>query len=171
MNPTDLILESLDQRYPFPPFSARECTQSLSLIETSSLRRTINGKLVSLAPLSHRKFTSTIICQDKISPGFENLSAGMELKVGCIQSLTVTLSKETRDVILERLPVSCHLYDQEGNLLKIEKEDGQKITLPPDFSGGFITYRPWLHMLIKTYQMETDEWASTVRWRLELVEI
>ena len=170
MNETDLILEWVGKGTLFPPFSARECHQSLSPIPQSVLRRTLNGTLVCIGNKGDGKFQSTIRCKDKSPPAFETLWAGTLLKVGCMQSLTQAVSAGASSISLERNPLSCHAYDSGGKMWPIEKVEGNCVFVSRGFPGGFITYRPWLMMVVKHYHLETDEWGASVGWCLELEE-
>ncbi len=171
MNETDLILEIPGKKSLFPPFSARECTQFLTPISQGVLRRTIGGTLVCVGRGGHRKFHSIIKAKDKAPPAFEGIWSGMLLKVGCLATLTQPVPERASSVLLERAPVICHAYDALGKTYVLEKVNGNSVALPPGFPGGFITYRPWLMMMVKTYHLETDEWGMSVEWTLELEEV
>lgn len=171
MNETDLILEGVERRSLFPPFSVRECTQSLTPLPQGILRRTINGTLVCIGNKGHEKFQSMISCKDKSPPAFEKLWVGTHLKVGCIQSLTQAVPVGASNISLGRDPLSCHAYDPLGKMWAIEKVEKNCVFLSPGFPGGFITYRPWLMMIVKHYHLETDEWGASVGWHLELEEV
>lgn len=171
MNETDLILEIPGKQNFFPPFSARECTQSLTPLSQGILRRTIGGTLVWIGRGGHRKFHSTIRGKDKALPAFEGIWSGLILKVGSLPTLTQPVLENASSVSLEREPVICHAYDTLGKIYPIAKVDGKKVVLPPAFPGGFITYRPWLMMMVKTYHLETDEWGAESGWTLELEEV
>jgi len=170
MSDTDLTLELIDKGMLLPPFSGRECTQTLTPLPCGSLRRTINGTLVHLGPPSHRKFSSTISCKDKRTPAFEELWEGVRVKVGCIQSLTQSIPKGTRQVHLERPPLSLHLFDEDHVSWPIDGNHDQWVSIPSDFPGGFLSYRPLLVMVVKKYHLETDEWGLMIGWSLELEE-
>lgn len=170
MNETDLILEGVERGHLFPLFSARECLQSLTPISQGVLRRTINGMLVCVGDKGHRKFQSTISCKDKAPPAFEKLWVGTHLKVGCIQMLTQVSPAGVSSILLEREPLRCHAYDSLGKVWPIEKVEEKRVFLTAGFTGGFITYRPWLVMIVKNYSLETDEWGGSVGWQLELEE-
>ncbi len=170
MNETDLTIEIMGKGHALSPFSARECTQTLTPLPQGSLRRTINGSLVSVGHKGHQKFQSTISCKDKASPAFECLWKGTLLKVGCIQSLTQTVHEGISRVQLEREPITLHLYDNHGKIWPAEKGEDRRVSFSSDFPGGFITYRPLLTMVVKNYHLETDEWGLTVGWSVELEE-
>lgn len=170
MSETGLRLEILGKGKVIPPFSTRECIQTLIPISHGSLRRTINGNLVYVGYKGYRKFHSTIACKDKIPPGFEGLWKGDLVKVGCIQALTQTVPKKTSKLQLEREALSLHLYDTTTKRWSVKQGSDRWISLPPEFPGGFITYTPLLLMMVKTYHLEVDEWGLTVGWKLELEE-
>jgi hypothetical protein len=170
MSQTDLTLEIMDKGNILSPFSARECTQTLSPIPQGILRRTINGMLVCVGNRGHRKFQSTISCKDKAPPAFDELWKGVLLKVGCLQSLTQIVPPLTQKVQLERAPLSLTLYEYSGKTWACDKLQDRWITIPHKFPGGFLTYRPLLKMVVKNYFLETDEWGLSVGWTLELEE-
>lgn len=171
MNETDLILEIPGKQSLFPPFSARDCTQVLTPLSQGVLRRTIGGTLMCIGGGRHRKFLSTLKGKDKAPPAFEGIWGGMILKVGCLAPLTQLISENALSLSLEREPVTCHVYDRLSKIYPIEKVDGKTVILSPGFPGGFITYRPWLMMMVKAYHIETEEWDAEVRWSLELEEV
>jgi hypothetical protein len=171
MSETDLTLEIMGKEQCFPPFSARECTQTLTPLSQGTLRRTINGTLVFLGNAGHQKFQSTISCKDKAPPAFSGLWKGSILKVGCIQSLTQTIPPKTLRIQLEREAVTLHVYDQSAKVWPVERLQDRWLSLPSAFPGGFVTYRPLLIMMVKKYHLETDEWGLTVGWSLELEEM
>lgn len=118
---------------------------------------------------NHRKFKSTITCKDKIPPAFDGLWRGDKVNVTCLQTLTQTIPEGAQEVTLEREPASLHLYDHGGKIWRAPIE--RHFSLPPDFSGGFVTYAPRLSMMVNNYTLELDEWGLTVCWTLELVEV
>ena len=170
MSETDLVIEGMGQHSPFPRFSARECSQTLMPLPSGSLRRTINGELVRVGGRTHQKFCSIITCKDQTTPAFGNFWAGAYVKVGCIQTLTQSIPALASSVVLERDPLKVCVQDTKGVEILNPRYEGKTVFLPPDFPGGFVTYNPWLEMLVKTYRLETDEWGATVGWTLELEE-
>lgn len=171
MKETNLIIEIMGRGNVIPPFAARESTQTLTPISQGILRRTVNGNLVCVSHKGHRKFQSTIVCKDKTSPAFEGLWVGDILKVRCIQQMTQCVSQGVDKIQLEREASSLYLYDSSKKLWPIEQKEGLWVFLPLDFPGGFITYHPYLMMIVKSYHLETDEWGLTVGWKLELEEV
>lgn len=170
MSETDLIFLRREPGNIFPPFSARECTQTLTPLRQGEWRRTVNGTLIHVGGEGHRKFQSLIQCKDKATPAFEGFWEGSGLRVGCIQTLTQTVPPGPSQSLLERESVSRSLQDRAGKQWSTPQCREKVITLPPTFPGGFLIYRPWLEMRIKTYHLETDEWGATVGWSLTLEE-
>ncbi|MBS0272282.1 MAG: hypothetical protein JSR85_06510 [Proteobacteria bacterium] len=170
MKETDLTLEIVGRGSSLPPFSARECTQTLTPLPQGSLRRSINGTLIWIGNKGYQKYRSTISCKDKACPSLDGVWKGTLLRVGCLQTLTQTILKDTLQLQLEREPTSFYIYDKNGKLWPGEKRDSRWLALSPKFSGGFITYHPLLMMIVKDYTLETDEWGLSVRWTLELEE-
>lgn len=170
MNESDLSLEIVGKGNALAPFSARGCTQTLSPLTQEVLRRTINGVLISVGNGGHRKFKSTISCKDKAPPAFDGLWNGTLLKVGCIQSMTQAIPRNSQKIRLEREALSLHLYESSGKTWPVRKEQDRWVSISLGFPGGFLTYQPLLFMMVKNYYLETDEWGSCVGWTLELEE-
>lgn len=170
MNETDLRLEIIGRGNALGPFSARGCTQTLSLLSQDTLRRTINGHLICVGNGGHRKFTSTISCKDKAPPGFDSLWKGTLLKVGCIQHVSCFVSPSCQKVQIERQSITAHLQDDLGKLYPLKKLEDRWLEIPQNFPGGFLMYRPELRMVVQNYFLQTDEWDLSVGWTLELEE-
>lgn len=170
MNDTDLRLDIIGRGNSLGPFSARGCTQTLSLLSQGMVRRTINGHLMCVGNGGHRKFISTISCKDKAPPGFDGLWKGSLLKVGCIQSLSCLVAPHCQKVQVERESIAAHLQDYSGRPYPVKKREDRWFEIPQNFPGGFLIYRPELRMVVQNYFLETDEWELTVEWTLELEE-
>lgn len=171
MKETALTLEIMGGGPLLPPFSARECTQTLTLLPQGVLRRTINGDLIWVGHKGHQKYQSTISCKDKASPAFDSIWRGALLKVRCLQTLTQPIDKEIKRVQLDREAGAFFILDKKGKIWSGTKEEDRWIAIPSEFPGGFITYHPQLMMMIKSYTLETDEWGLSVGWTLELEEV
>jgi hypothetical protein len=177
MNETDLRIEILNQVQDdnpnkgnvLTPLSARECTQTLSPIPQGILRRTINGVLVCVSNGGHRKFQSTISCRDQTSPAFEGMWKGTVVRVHCLQFITA--SAPSLHFQLEREGEDIHIYDNLMKTWPVIQEPDRWIRLSEGFPGGFVTYRPILTMMVKSYAQETNEWGGSVGWTLELEEV
>lgn len=131
-----------------PPYSARGITQSLTPIAASALvERTVNGRLVNLAPPQFLLYGSTISCDDIDPPNSDGFWPGMIVTVYCVTELGVPPggASATRPMV----PNST-------------RTDGQ----------GNTFYRPILSMMIvKPIHVERDEWSATVRWQMDLEEV
>jgi hypothetical protein len=158
----------------FPPFSARGCTQELTLAEHGYFKRTINGVLCFLGE-NETKYKSVIRCQDKttlVSDGV--LGRGQVVRVGCLQRLWQKVKEGDEEVTLGRSAVlgSISVMDANQNLIDFEvvSENRVRIVKAPK-QDVFISYRPWLHMRILRLQLFTDEWGLKCGWYLELEEV
>lgn len=150
-----------------PPFSARGCTQTLSLVSLGAYHRTIANKLVYLGK-PEKKFKSVIQCQDMTSLATDGLWPGTVVEVGCIQRLC---QKILGDVcVLERpaRPESVQVT-LVGDNCAYEYKD-QTIFFKEQ-QEGFVSYRPILRMQVKNYTLTTDEWGVKVGWQLDLEEV
>lgn len=168
---TDLKLEFVGKGNLIPPFSGQDCHQILNPIPQAVLRRTVNGDLKCINSQGHKKFFSTIKCKDKAPPAFDGLWKGMTLKVRCIQPVTQPVSFQSVSVQVDREGFDHHLFNYRGEVWPITPSENRWISISPGFPGGFITYKPILHMMVKSYVLETDEWGLTVGWSLDLEEI
>lgn len=159
-------------RVGFPPLSARGCVQYLMLIEAGALRRTINGKLIYTGKQTTHKYRSIITCEDKTSLAFEGVWRGSELRVGCIQRIWQKVSGE--QINLERDPIEGSIFamtsqQQEREVIEV---NGRTVVLAGrSVDGCFVSYRPWLNMLVVQFSLMTNEWGLKSSWRLELEEI
>jgi hypothetical protein len=131
-----------------PPYSARGITQSIEPIAASaSLERTVNGRLVNLAPPQFQLYRSKISCEDQDPPNSDGFWPGSVVTVYCVTELGVPPggAAATRPMV----PGS-------------QRTDGQ----------GNNFYRPILSMMItKPIQVEREEWAASARWQMELEEV
>ena len=140
-----------------PFFSARGCTQTLTLLNAPSLRRTVNGRLVSFSnPLL--KYTSVISCQDKSPVACDGLWVGAALRVDCIQYLACAVAREVNRLTLGRELVegSGILQDTRRNEYPLQQIGAKEVIYSPLSEGGFLHYRPRLKMLLADYQLKTD---------------
>lgn len=141
-----LVITGLDAS----PYALRGATQTLTPIDQSvQLRRTINGDLVDLSDPIFRKYRSTITGTDVLPPGFDDIWPGMEVTVDCISELSYKTSS--------------------GSAAKpIAQVDGEDATRTV---GDYTFYRPSLTMRVVAFTQDTDEYAATVSWSLELEEV
>ena len=162
-------------RIGFPPFSTRNCTQTLSPLPQGELRRTLNGRLIYTGDPSHHKFQSSLQCQDKIAPALESIWRGSIIKIGCLQRLSQRITSST-PITLQRDPVEksvvimdCHHQEQEmasleGRIVTLKERQELQEEL-------YVSYRPYLEMCVVSYKLLTDEWGFSVGWQIDLEEV
>ncbi len=156
-----------------PAWSARGCTQTFQYIQTPAFKRTVNGDLVDIGGTQHRKYRTTISCQDRVAPAFEAFWSGTRLWVDCIQLLTVPLAPKETELKLGRQPVpdSWSAETLSGETIQIYTVEDLKVTLKAADEKGYFSYRPCLSMMLASYQLKTDEWGMTVGWDMVLEEV
>jgi hypothetical protein len=128
-----------------PLYSARGLSQTLEPIEAAaSMRRSINGVLTDVAHEQFRKYKSKISCTDTRQPAFDGVWPGLTVVVDCIAYLSFpSIGSPQRTVI-----------------------PGSEFT-----EGDFTFYRPRLTMMVTANTAQTDEWAATVPWEIDLEEV
>lgn len=165
-------------RTDLPAFSARGCSQTLTPLKCGDLKRTVNGELCYLGQKKHHKYVSSVRCQDRFTPPFENFWRGEEVQVSCLQRLCQKIigDGETRVFNLDR----CNIQSSERvasttgeEVLLYETGDKSVTFATPPQKGDvlFVTYRPLLSMRVITFHLETDEWGNKTSWHLNLEEI
>lgn len=161
-----------------PPFSARGCHQMLMPIRNGEYRRTIDGKLVFLGNETHHKYRTRIRGQDKTSPTIEKWWQGRQLSVGCLQRLCQEFlgdGLEKRITLARRaIENSVLVFDEARQNIAVLKNHANELELeeaPPQGKRLFISYRPFLEMMMTHHTIETDEWGHQVGWMIELEEL
>jgi hypothetical protein len=127
-----------------PLYSARGLSQTLEPIDASkNMRRSINGVLTDVAHVQFRKYKSKITCTDARAPAADGIWPGMTVVVDCVSYLSYPTGGAAQRTVIA----------------------GSSFT-----EGGFTFYRPRLTMLVTSNTTQTDEWAATVPWELDLEE-
>lgn len=128
-----------------PLYSARGLSQTLEPIDASkNMRRSINGILTDVAHAQFRKYKSKITCTDMRAPAVDGIWPGMTIVVDCVAYLGYPSGGSPHRTVIA----------------------GSSFT-----ESGYTFYRPRLTMMIVTNTAQTDEWAATCPWELDLEEI
>ena len=118
------------------------------------------------------KYSSILECEDLYPISFEGLSPGMTLWVECLVRIMTPHIKDESRVLLKRMPVlGSLLFHQEGELPVPIKEREKEALLLEKHTGGYVSYRPLLKMILKKFSTKTQEWERVVGWRMELEEV
>ena len=168
---SELILE----RVGLPPFSARNCQQTLTPLSSGDFQRTVNGQLIYTGHPNHHKYASTIQCQDQAIPCFDQLWRGSTMGVGCIQRLSQEMI-DTEKLILERDPVnrSVYIINEQREEFEVKSVCGREVTLKEKIQKGqrrYVFYCPYLQMKLIDFKLLTDEWGKANGWQLALEEV
>ncbi len=124
------------------PFSARGLTQTWAPIEGAWVPgRTINYKLVNLAPEKARLYSTTISCTDHEAPAWEGVWPGIELTVDCVFEFgfKTGVGAAERPVI----PFSSRLV------------------------GDYTYYRPQLVIVVTSFTGSRNEYGHFTEWQLQ----
>lgn len=127
-----------------PPYSARGLKQSLEPIGMSQqTRRTVNGKLVNLAPLQFQKYRSKITGTDQDPPAFDGTFPGKLVTVDCVAEIACPPgSSPNRPTVASRTD-----------------------------DAGWTYYRPQLDMMVTGTSMDASEWDAETGWSIDLEEV
>lgn len=150
-----------------PPKSARNCKQELKIIDSSITKRNINGELIPLR--SARKLWTRITGDDQKIPDILTYGLGDVIDIGCIQRLwkKVTPGEEFS---LKHKPCAGSVcgHNKRGDTVCLF-EDQQTATASE--AVEFISYRPWVRIMITKIETTYHEWNLTASWVLEGEEI
>lgn len=128
-----------------PLYSARGLSQTLEPIDGArNMRRSINGILTDIAHVQFRKYKSKITCTDMRAPAADGIWPGMTIVVDCVAYLGYAIGGTSQRTVVA----------------------GSSFT-----EDGYTFYRPRLTMMVMNNTAQTDEWAATVPWELDLEEI
>ena len=164
----------------FPPCSARGCVQKLYLLGAKeAFRRTVNGQLLYIGDAEHEKWGSTIRCQDDAMAALGAIRCGDVLQVGCIVTLTQTVNSLKQALISLNRPAvqdAIVLYDATNKPVPFKVEDPQKVVMTLEENSVyaepvFLSYRPYLRMMVQKMHYDVDEWGMKTSWFLEMAEV
>jgi hypothetical protein len=127
------------------PYSARGLQQTLEPAAIGvNTRRTVNGKLINLAPPQFQKYKSRITGDDQLPPALDGIFPGQSVIVDCLAELAIPSgAAATRPTV--------------AGSVRVE--------------GAWTYYRPRLAMIIIGFSTNYDEWGAKVGWSLDLEEI
>ena len=156
-----------------PQERAKNCVQELIPIANGELKKSINGDLLFIETSSRQTYRSVISCCDLFSPIIDKVWIGTQLNVGCIQNLWQAIYPGETAIDLVRPAVAGSInvvnclgqrvpFSVSENRITLKKSSDQKI---------FVSFRPWLTMIVTNFSMKTNEWEMECGWRLESDEI
>lgn len=152
----------------FPPKSARNCTQILKMIDSGTTKRTVNGELIKLRGV--KKLWTRITCTDQKIPPIWDFDIGDIIQIGCIQRLYKKVTPGNKiNLKHDCSPNSLQGHDKNGQVIW-EKSGYERTFLVPK-NVEFISYLPWLDMMITKIETKFAEWDVTTSWMLEAEEV
>ena len=150
-----------------PPRSARNCKQELKIIDSSITKRNINGDLIPLR--KSRKLWTRITCEDQKIPDVLAYEIGDVIDIGCIQRLWKKVTPGAA-FKLRHQPCAHSVLGHNKRGDTIHNFDDQQEAIAPKIVE-FVSYRPWLHILITKIETTYHEWDQTASWILEGEEV
>lgn len=159
-------------RHHLPLLSARGIKQTLQLLSAPLHKRTVEGTLVALGT-APAKYASKITCSDTAPMALDAAWYGCPLLVDCVVNLTAPVpdGDGSSEIFLGRTPVPGSVFLQDGATLTPLAIDGQKVTVARVRTGAFVTYRPRLNMMLKSFALESAEWEAKQGWTIDLEEV
>jgi hypothetical protein len=143
---TQLSLWIDGEEIPFPEGSALFVQTQLEYIDSaSSLRRTVNGRLVSTADPAFRKFRITLSGSDRILPAIAGIAPDASAKIHCPIVIRERGTVPSRDAVPESVLVGPN--------------------------SDWVEYRPIFECLVSSTSMSETEWESSASWSLVLEEV
>ena len=153
-----------------PAKTIANCKQILKTIDIGTVKRNINGDLIKLR--NSRKLWTSIICQDEYIPDLLTYEIGDTAQIGCIQRLWKKVTPE-QTCILKRRPYDKSVlgHNKKGDIIYSFEEQGgdQKLLIPKNVE--FISYRPWVTIMITKIETTYQDWDMKTEWRLEGEEV
>ena len=164
--------EPKDSQCHIPFASARGCHQSLEPATQLKTFRTLCGQLLSFPSFGHTKYRSTIACEDVYAVALDGFHPGTKIWVECIAALMTPWDHKNQKIELARTPVDdslwLHTQETQPTPLPMGAVQDRWVTLPED---GYISYRPFLYMLVEEFLIRTQEWEGSTGWSMKLSEI
>lgn len=156
-----------------PQERAKKCVQELFPIANGEFKKSINGNLLFVETSDRQKYRSVISCSDLFSPVIDKIWIGTQINVGCIQNLWQVIYPGETELNLIRPAVidSINVIDRLGKEVQHLVSGNQVILKKPSDKKTFVSFRPWLTMMVTNFSMKTNEWAMECGWKLESEEI
>ena len=156
----------------FPPYSARGCQQTLTLIQQPALRRTVNGQLMAVANPLFQKYRTIIEGSDKHPVAMDQLHMGHPVTVGCIQRLWQEVTGPHVHLGRPAVPGTVVALMADRMPVTFTQTDPQTITLGNAPPGKlYVGYCPILETRLVDFHLTIDEWKHASLWKLVLEEI
>jgi hypothetical protein len=153
-----------------PYGSARGITESLSILDNGTLRRTVNGTLVDTTRVENRKFGYSVKCNDLTSPTLSGVWKGMFVTVESAQSFRQFVN-HVQTVTLIRSPVSNTVkgFTSDGTEVSLTSVTGTTAVFASQVD--YVTFNPTMDMRVTNYTINNDEYAASEAWQIDLEEV
>lgn len=156
-----------------PQERARNCVQELLPIANGNFKKSVNGNLLFVETSKRQKYRSVISCSDSLSPIIDKIWIGSQINVGCIQNLwqIIRPGETILDLIRPAVSESIHVVNNLGQTVHYSVSGKRILLKKSSDQKTFVSFRPWLTMLVTNFSMKTNEWEMESGWKLESEEI
>lgn len=168
------------------PFSDRDISETIQPIgEASNLRRTINGRLISVSNPNYKKYRVSVTGKDIHVPAFDGIWPGEALEVVPAASMSYHAKRpsggfltapgvhpDAVEVIVNRQigAPEIEAYDAGGQPLEIFQYMNNRIWVENCVSDIYINYRPLLSVVVENWTFDENERTANMNWSLQLIE-
>ncbi len=156
-----------------PQERSKNCVQELFPVVNGEFKKSINGNLIFVETSNRQKYRSIISCSDLNSPIIDKIWIGTQINVGCIQNLCQVIQpgETVLDLVRPAVANSIRVTNCSGQSVSHSVSKNQILLKKPNDKKIFVSFRPWLTMLVTNFSMKTNEWKMESVWKLESEEI
>ena len=156
-----------------PQERANNCIQELFPVANGEFKKSINGNLLFVETSDRQKYQSIISCNDLCSPIIDKIWIGTQINVGCIQNLKQVIypGKTKMELIRPAVAGSINVTDHRGQSVPFSVAENQILLKKSSNQKIFVSFKPWLTMMVTNFSMKTNEWTLECGWKLESEEI
>lgn len=156
-----------------PQERTRNCVQELFPVANGEFKKSINGNLIFVETSDRQKYRSIISCNDLNSSIIDKIWIGTQINIGCIQNLCQVIrpGETVLDLIRPAVANSIRVINHLGQSVSHSVLGNQIILQKPNDQKIFVSFKPWLTMLVTNFSMKTNEWKMENGWKLESEEI
>lgn len=161
---TDLrIYKKGSDRVYIPIGASSGCSQTLSLLSSCNITRSIEGVLseIKTIPVKYESKIRYTDEKNQYAIAFEGLTMGDILIVECVQRLVSRQISAPGEIKLDKKPVkgSVWLHDKNGSVKPLPKAE-QAIKLTQEDLPCIVSYRPVLEMVLIEMISKHTEWGD-----------
>ncbi|MCF7728698.1 hypothetical protein [Sulfitobacter sp. M22] len=178
-----MSVSAIDLAGLLPDFSDRDISENLAPIDGSAaVRRTVNGRLVSVASPNFRKYRLSVSGSDVEAPALGQLWPGDILSIVPFSFLTHFEQRPVNgwqnvdgeiSVELAREPLNGSVEISRGNGSQIATFylTSSTVRFQASDDDFYIKYRPKMSVMVTSWTQDESEISGSVSWSLEAEEV